>query len=476
VARGRQVAAERQVARGRQAAAEHQVTAEHQASRSRQAKQMTIMRHIGQMRRMGPMSYRPIPHSSHASHLSPTSHSPRATSSLLPPTSSLQKSGSALIIAIWTIALLSILVLSFAFDAMLEGRIGTFVRHRQRVNYLTQSGVAIAEHLLEKQRNVSATSTTTAEEDRWKAPALRIKRGQTSIIDEPLGDGIIHVEIIPEQSRWNINKLCKSAQSAAGGNANATQPLGQSDLVWEQILRTAGVPDERMEDLIDCWDDWVDADSTITGRNGAEDEYYKQETDPLTREPRIPYKTRNGPIDTIDELRLVKGFIPAILDGGILNPEERRPDQQIVVRGIKELFTTYGDGKINVNAAPREVLMTIPDMDDITAGAIIEEREGRGIGGLSGASSSRRTTTPATGSRTATGVPEEEEDFSFKSVGDFMSRVPGIPPSIQQYVTVNSSVFRLNIEGRSAGISHRIEAIAELNGDKVRYLRWREDP
>jgi hypothetical protein len=220
----------------------------------------------------------------------------------------------------------------------------------------------------------------------------------------------------------------------------------------------------------------VDADSTITGRNGAEDEYYKLETDPLTREPRAPYKTRNGPIDTIDELRLVKGFIPAILDGGVLNPEERRPDQQIVVRGIKELFTTYGDGKINVNAAPREVLMTIPDMDDITAGAIIEEREGRGIGGLLGVSSSRKATTPSTGSRTATGAAEEEEDFSFKSVGDFMSRVPGIPASIQQYVTVNSSVFRLNIEGRSAGISHRIEAIAELNGDKVRYLRWREDP
>jgi len=413
---------------------------------------------------MGPMFHCPPRHTSHPS------HSPAALpSDLRPPTS-----GSALIIAIWTVALLSILVLSFSFDAMLEGRIGTFVRHRQRVNYLTQSGVAITELLLEKQRKVSATSTTTAEEDRWKAPALRIKRGQTAIVDEPLGDGVIHVEIIPEQSRWNINKLCKSAQGAAGGSATAS-PLGQYDLIWEQILRTAGVPDERMEDLIDCWDDWVDADSTITGRNGAEDEYYKQETDPLTREPRIPYKTRNGPIDTIDELRLVKGFIPAILDGGVLNPEERRPDQQIVVRGIKELFTTYGDGKINVNAAPREVLLTIPDMDDITAGAIIEEREGRGIGGLGG-TSVRRTTTSATGSSTATGTVEEEEDFSFKSVGDFMSRVPGIPTSIQQYVTVNSSVFRLNIEGRSAGISHRIEAIAELNGNKVRYLRWREDP
>ena len=382
------------------------------------------------------------------------------------------RDGSALIIAIWTVALLSILVLSFSFDAILEGRIATYVRQRQRVNYLTQSGIAIAEMLLEKQLKVSATSAATAEEDRWKAPALRIKRGQTSIIDEPLGDGMIHIEIIPEQSRWNINKLNNSAQSAAVKNSTSTQAPTQYDLVWEQIFKTAGVPEEMIPDLIDCWNDWTDLDSTISGRNGAEDEYYKLEEDPKTNEPRIPYTARNGPIDTIDELRLIKGFIPAIMDGGILNPEEKRPDQQIVVRGIKELFTTYGDGKINVNAAPREVLMTIPDMDDITAGAIIEEREGRGMGG-----GTRLTrVTSSKNSKIATGTASEEEDFSFKTVSDFMSRIPGIPASIQQYVTVNSSVFRLNIEGRSAGISHCIVAIAELNGDKIRYLRWREDP
>lgn len=397
--------------------------------------------------------------------------------------SSRNRSGSALIIAIWTVALLSILVLSFSFDAILEGRIATYVRHRQRVNYLTQSGIAIAEMLLEKQRNVSPTSVATAEEDRWKAPALRIKRGQTAVIDEPLGDGIIHIEIIPEQSRWNINKLCNSAQGGAAASSTAGMAPTQYDLVWEQIFETAGVPEEMIPDLIDCWNDWTDLDSTISGRNGAEDEYYKQEEDPATGRPRIPYTARNGPIDTIDELRLIKGFVPAILDGGILNPEEKRPDQQIVVRGIKELFTTYGDGKINVNAAPREVLMTIPDMDEITAGAIIEEREGRGMGGRPGSSStssrtgaSSKTSTGTQTGSAAAGLAEEEEDYSFKSVGDFMSRVPGIPTSVQQFVTVNSSVFRLNIEGQSAGISHRIVAIAELNGEKVRYLRWREDP
>jgi len=360
--------------------------------------------------------------------------------------------GSALIVALWTILLLSVLVVSFSFDAMLEGKISVYMRQRQRVNYLTQSGVAIAEMLLIKQQRVSGSSFATDEEDRWREPALRIKRGQTTIVDEPIGVGVVRVEIIPEQARWNINQLCSSARSGI-----------PYDVVWEQILKMAGVPDDRVEELIDCWNDWTDADSIVTGRYGAEDEYYKS-LDP-------PYTARNGPIDTIDELRLVKGFLPAILDGGILNPEERRPERQIHVRGIKELFTTYGDGKINVNAAPMEVLMTIPGVDEITAGAIIEEREGAGGSGrLSGV---RSTTSMA---RAATMANAQEEDYSFKTVGDFMSRIPGIDPGVQQYITVNSATFRLNIRGEAAGISHTIQAIVELEGDKVRYLRWREDP
>jgi len=359
--------------------------------------------------------------------------------------------GSALIVALWTILLLSVLVMSFALDAMLEAKIGVYVRQRRHVNYLTQSGVAIAEMLLIKQQKVSGTSFATDEEDRWKEPALRIKRGQTTVVDEPIGDGMVRVEIIPEQARWNINQLCSSARGGI-----------PYDMVWEQIFMLSGIPEDRVEALIDCWNDWTDADSTVTGRYGAEDEYYKS-LDP-------PYTARNGPIDTVDELRLVKGFVPAILDGGVLNPEDKK-ERHIEVRGIKELFTTYGDGKINVNAAPREVLMTIPGVDDIAAGAIIEEREGAGGSGL--LSGVRSTTGMA---RAATMANAQEEDYSFKSVGDFMSRIPGIDPGVQQYITVNSATFRLNIRGEAAGISHTIQAIVEVEGDKVRYLRWREDP
>ena len=359
--------------------------------------------------------------------------------------------GSALIVALWTIVLMSVLVASFTLDAMLEAKIGVYVRQRRHVNYLTQSGVAIAEMLLVKQQKVSPTSLATDDEDRWKEPALRIKRGQTTVIDEPIGEGVVRVEIIPEQARWNINQLCNEARNGI-----------PYDSVWEQIFTMANIPAEYFEELIDCWDDWTDADSAVQGRYGAEDEYYKS-LDP-------PYTARNGPVDTIDELRLVKGFVPAILDGGVLNPDAKK-EQQITVRGIKELFTTYGDGKINVNAAPMEVLMTIPGVDDITAGAIIEEREGAGGSGtLSGV---RSTTGMA---RAATMASGQEEDYSFKTVADFMGRIPGIASEVEQYVTVNSATFRVNIRGEASGISHTIQAIVELEGDKVRYLRWREDP
>lgn len=347
--------------------------------------------------------------------------------------------GAALIIALWTIALLSMLVMSFALDAMLEGRIGTYQRQRRRVDYLTQSGVAIAEMLLSKQESVSSASSTDASEDRWKDTALRLKRGQTAVVDEPIGDGVVHIEIIPEPARWNINILVGSTY----------------DAVWEQIFTVANIPQDYFSGLIDCWNDWVDEDS-LPLSDGAEDDYYK------SLNP--PYVARNKSIDTVDELRLVKGFVPAILDGGVLNPEERNKELQVTVKGIKELFTTYGDGKINVNAAPMEVLLTIPGIDDVTAGAIIEEREGTGAG------------TSRSAAKKASASEGDTVDYSFTSVGDFMSRIPGLDSGVSAYVSVKSSTFRLVIEGRAAGITHKIQAIAEYESKKVRYLQWREDP
>ncbi|HOE61052.1 MAG TPA: type II secretion system protein GspK [Kiritimatiellia bacterium] len=359
--------------------------------------------------------------------------------------------GSALIIALWTIALLSLLVMSFALDALLEGRVNLYVRQRRQVDYLTQSGIVIAEMLLLEYRNATASTTTDEKEDRWLGAKLDLQKGEAStgdvVVDAANPDGgVVRVKISAgESSRWPINLLF---HTGAGG--------AQVDKIWENVLTVANVPQEYWEELIDCWTDWVDADNTVTGRNGAERDYYEG----LEQ----PYTARNGPIDTVDELLKVKGFLPAIVNGGVLNPEEKDPKKQIVIRsgGIKAFFDIYGElVKINVNSADKEVLLTVPgiDGDELLAGAIVEERE----------TGSRRVSSAAT--------DLDRESKLFKDWNDLTARIEGIPLTASDFLSyAPEKYFKIEVEGEAGGISHRIEAMAIVEGDKVRYVRWREDP
>ena len=53
--------------------------------------------------------------------------------------------GSALLMALWIIAILSVMVLSFANEAHLQTGINVYVRERNRVNRLVDAGQILAE-------------------------------------------------------------------------------------------------------------------------------------------------------------------------------------------------------------------------------------------------------------------------------------------------------------------------------------------
>lgn len=83
-------------------------------------------------------------------------------------------------------------------------------------------------------------------------------------------------------------------------------------------------------------------------------------------------RRRGGPLgnDTpipflaVDEARLLEGISDSDWFGS-----KNRP-------GLHELFTVYGDGRINVNTAPREVLESLPDLDPAVAAVVISYRAG----------------------------------------------------------------------------------------------------
>ena len=346
------------------------------------------------------------------------------------PTSNVQrpreeKAGSALIVALWIVVLLSMLVGAFAFDAHVEARLTSYYKKRTRAEYLARSGIEMAEMLMQKSGEVGRGPGENPDpDDRWFDAAKRLARGLGMRgVTETLGSGTIMIDVVPEPALRNVNKL--------------------SEEDWERVLEVSNIPEELWAELIDAANDWIDKDDDRRD-DGAETLDYYATLDE-------PYTARNGPLDAVGDLSYVRGFTRAILYGGVVETgfEEEEP---IVTPGIARLLTTYGDGKVNVNAASKDVLMTLPAVDDLVAEEIIDQREGWD-------------------KETA-----KTEDTSFDGVDGFMSRVWGIDASVREHVSTDSKIFRVKSTGESGGVKRDVWAIVEYGGKEKRgkILQWRE--
>ena len=82
------------------------------------------------------------------------------------------KRGSALIMALWIIAVLSVMAMSFAFEAHQSAGINVYVRERNRVNRLVEPGRILGETVMlgfseAKEWSEDEDEKDLDEEDRW---------------------------------------------------------------------------------------------------------------------------------------------------------------------------------------------------------------------------------------------------------------------------------------------------------------------
>ena len=408
------------------------------------------------------------------------------------------RKGSALVAVIWLLAVLSILIASYAVDAHLQTRINIYLRERVAVDHLTDAGLAIAEVILTEYQNVQDASSETdlaqmQEDDRWynEKRLLKSQGGQEvstgAIPVDALNTegGTVTVTIRPIESKFNINTLF------AGGDANF------SDL-WMNILALSGIPKDYWDGIVDGWCDWRDTDGTKTGDNGAESDFYSQAYQDFIdgrdeeRNKNYKPKARDGEIVDLEELKSIKGFneyqekpinADAILNGGVLNPSEDEPDQIVITNGLSKFFSVYGSGKINVNAVKDPiVLAAIPgvfqgdnpeneDPDDIAeamtnAMQIIELREAM----------------PTNGKNPLIASEDDTNDTgAYKDFSNLQERMQEVGLEIQNEASTYfafqpDKFFEVTVVGQSFGIVHKIVAIALVQDGKVRYLRWQEDP
>ena len=149
-----------------------------------------------------------------------------------------------------------------------------------------------------------------------------------------IGDRKCDVYISDESGKININKITDETKQG-----------------FIKFLLALKIEEYTAEIITDSILDWVDEDD-LHHVNGAEKNYYSSLPE--------PYEPKNGAFEIIEELTLVRDVTPQVFEL------------------LREHVTIYGAGKINVNFASKEVLLSMPDITPELVDAIIQYRDENG--------------------------------------------------------------------------------------------------
>ncbi len=413
--------------------------------------------------------------------------------------------GSALILVIWTIAILSVVVMSFAVEAKLQAAVNVYVRERAQLDNLIDAGKVLGEMIIANHQNAPDYSEDEdieelLEDDRWIMEKRQLKQSGATvtigpvIVDEKMPEDFVGKDdaAVEEElsGRGTVTVVIESVGGGEGGgpkfNINNLQPDGDPHYaeIWENVLYWVGVPEDDQEYFLNSWLDWYDSDDVKKGeygdnaRDGSETEYYEDISEENEEEK---YKPRNGPIKDLKELAWVGAFRlhPAVLTGGwYYSLEERKEDDNIwITNTLDKIMGTFGGQKINVNLAEKDVLLNIPgirstddpeDLEDETmmdvVNAIIEWRNGIDMDGRE------------------VDVDDEENGTLIKDWAKLNEICQGyIKQEAQEYLAYqggsgDGALYRITITAASMGMKHVVKAKMTIKNSKPVYLEWQEDP
>ncbi len=176
--------------------------------------------------------------------------------------------------------------------------------------------------------------------------------------DVDLADGTCSITVAEESSKLNLN-LLKTSEGAPD-RTRIDQMLRLIDLLNRRDFEAPPISYGIVPAIID----WIDSDEEtaclpfiMNANLGAESSYYTG----LDR----PYRARNAPLDTTEELLLIRGITPDIFER------------------IRDYVTVKGEGKININSASKLVIESMSEkMDPALAQMIVNRRMEKPFGDL----------------------------------------------------------------------------------------------
>lgn len=235
--------------------------------------------------------------------------------------------GVVLLLVLLVLALISVLVLTWAQEWRIELRLAANFREASQCHRLAEAGVYYALGKLLEAKSVESSLPGLNPEA--AAPQLAATwRGDQSPHRLKLPGGLVEVRLEDEGGKINLNQATPETMAA--------------------LFTGIGVPLAQIPTMADSILDWRSRGDQPRP-NGAKSSYY------LGLEP--PYVSRNGPFEVVEELAWVRGF-----EGSPMIPR------------LGEWLTVQATQGINLNTAPPEVLMAVGIPPDAVQ-AIIVTRE-----------------------------------------------------------------------------------------------------
>ena len=241
----------------------------------------------------------------------------------------------ALLLVLVIVVLLTSLLTELAFSTLVDLRLTETFRDSTRAYYLARGGITAGRMILQEDRN-----NYDAKDETWSQ----------GIVNYPVGEGVVTVDIQDLDGKLAVNDLVE-------GNNPQTLVVDRFYRLFVALgIENLAEPAELTAALIDWLDSGDEPYTMIRTDNvnipvtGAENLYYQSRLK--------PYSSKNGPLETLDELLLVKGFTPEILK--LAAPH----------------LTVNGSKQININTATSKVLMSLsPLIDQQTAETLIARRQ-----------------------------------------------------------------------------------------------------
>lgn len=265
----------------------------------------------------------------------------------------------------WVIIILFVIVSEFSYTMRSELNVTRNLKEDLECYYLAVAGVQAAMHELLNQfdnvyndldgnlvlENKSKTQHVFQDPKTGERIVENFESPQPLRTGIPLGSGFFSYTIIDEGGKLNINRV-----------TNKDDRAGSPYQVLRKLFLDSGVePDVQIDIIMDSILDWRDSNSEHH-LNGAEDDWYEVNYEEQGFDH--PYKAKNNPFDSVDELLMVRGINREILFGtqkarDLFGPEavSTEADDEILYRGVYDNLSAFNVSQnINENTASTEMI------------------------------------------------------------------------------------------------------------------------